>query len=168
MVCGPGAPGVDFKLEASADDFATIDNWGTWVTADYTCDPFEAIALSIFHGGAFLPGCNLFDVHLTGASCEENAEHGFAAVGPMFEGLPESPSLITQAKTLASASAKWAAAGFPVRSAEEKKAALAICDDCPHKRGSRCKICGCNLPAKVAMATEACPLKKWPGDHLIT
>lgn len=77
--------------------------------------------------------------------------------------------------------AKWKAAGKPVRSPEEMAACLAVCTGaatgrpCEHfdKRLGvlgKCTVCGCGVSAapigevnKIRMATENCPLGKWPG-----
>lgn len=54
---------------------------------------------------------------------------------------------------------------------------LATCRACPRLSGSRCLECGCFVEAKALLATEDCPLGKWPrrlswrfdhglGDHV--
>jgi len=47
------------------------------------------------------------------------------------------------------------------REARDKK--LAICKECPELRQSimQCKICGCFIPVKAAIANQHCPLDKW-------
>lgn len=56
---------------------------------------------------------------------------------------------------------RWKAAGSPIRPPEAQDAALAICRACPHFKGASCRLCGCRLRAKIAMATESCPVGKW-------
>lgn len=40
---------------------------------------------------------------------------------------------------------------------------LAICESCPEHLSEfdKCRICGCNIPAKCRVASEKCPLGKW-------
>jgi len=37
-----------------------------------------------------------------------------------------------------------------------------ICHQCEHLRGGKCEICGCFMLAKARLASEDCPLDKWP------
>jgi hypothetical protein len=77
----------------------------------------------------------------------------------------------------AQALARWTAAGFPVREQSEvERIEREICRPCEKyvngswMMGGRCVRCGCRvntkmaLVNKIAMATETCPLSKWPGD----
>jgi hypothetical protein len=73
---------------------------------------------------------------------------------------------------------KWKAAGRPVRSeAEQTEILVRICPACPHVKmqpnsilAAGCGKCGCMLGSsavftgKVEMATEHCPIEKWPGE----
>jgi len=73
-----------------------------------------------------------------------------------------------EAARLAAATATWAAAGFPVRSAEEIRTLFYdACLPCRHYRAvdsenGKCLLCGCNLNPdrwlnKLRWATESCP-----------
>ncbi len=78
----------------------------------------------------------------------------------------ELPPLIQQAGTLAGAVGRAAGAvltGQPViASGEQQATRWAICLACEHLEGeSRCRICGCYMKAKTAMAQERCPIAKW-------
>jgi len=97
--------------------------------------------------------------------------HAFASstqppVAPAVPGVTP-PPLLTQAKTVTTATAHWIAAGSPVPTPEQLAERLAICHDCPLWDASafagtgRCNKCGCSTQAKLRMATEACPEGKW-------
>lgn len=75
----------------------------------------------------------------------------------------------------------WRDADRPRPSTEDAAARLAACLDCPLRGkgvlADRCTKCGCFLrwktlavkwlqwlPLKIEMATEHCPIGKWPGD----
>ena len=87
------------------------------------------------------------------------------------------PTLPQRVAHYATALRKWRAAGYPTRTDEEVAACLAECEEpCPKWDAAkrRCKVCGCNVNAsgfavanKARMATEVCPLYKWP-DYVIT
>jgi hypothetical protein len=72
----------------------------------------------------------------------------------------EFPPLLTQARNLAGAVARFVASGLDVATPELRSQRLAICrsDVCGQFVGGRCKLCGCRLAAKVASAVEHCPL----------
>lgn len=80
------------------------------------------------------------------------------------------PGLLGQAINFASSTAKWVAAGRPVRSDDEVAAILEqICQPCEffNDRGS-CSKCGCKVSKsesgflnKLRRATEFCPIGKW-------
>lgn len=80
-----------------------------------------------------------------------------------------SPTLPQMAKSLGSAVAGWAKAGFAMASAETLASRLSICGACdlwdPTAFGGtgRCSKCGCSTQAKLRMATSSCPLDppKW-------
>lgn len=78
------------------------------------------------------------------------------------------PGLARQAANLAAAAGKVAGAVValkPVmRSSEAVADCLAICGDCPAYRQTdgRCAECGCFVAIKAGLASEECPLGKWP------
>lgn len=84
---------------------------------------------------------------------------------------PETPALISQARTYWKAVKKWVAGGRPVRSdSEVQKIHANYCLQCDwyDKPSQRCKGCGCKVkPAgkallnKAKMATEHCPRDFW-------
>jgi hypothetical protein len=84
---------------------------------------------------------------------------------PLLQSLtvPEYPSLLSQAATLAASTARHVAAGMPMVTAHEKETRLAICHACPSYDAGRCRSCGCVLEIKCGWALESCPLDppKW-------
>lgn len=76
-------------------------------------------------------------------------------------------SKTVKAFNLLKSSASFAFNGFPVTSDEALKKRMDTCKSCPEWDDSamsgtgRCRKCGCSTWAKLRMATEACPLKKW-------
>lgn len=71
------------------------------------------------------------------------------------------PPLATQAANLAGAVVRFVASGGEMATEEEKARRLAICHDCDRFEAGRCRECGCRLVAKIAMASEHCPVGKW-------
>lgn len=91
-----------------------------------------------------------------------------AEVQAALGGKTQAPTMREQAANYTKATAKWVAAGRPVRSEEEIGRIIEICEACPNydQRRKRCKLCGCNVNRsrramwnKIAMATEKCPDK---------
>jgi hypothetical protein len=88
--------------------------------------------------------------------------------------------LIDKPLRLASARRKWVAAGKPQRSPEQIAEIFdTICTPCEHFRPTgdgkgTCDKCGCRLKRqggllnKILMATESCPIDKWPSAALDT
>ena len=82
---------------------------------------------------------------------------------------PEEPSPVELAANFATAVTKWVEAGFPVVSAEVFRRRSLACDSCEYWDGAarfglgKCthKKCGCTR-MKRWLATEKCPLGKWP------
>ena len=82
-------------------------------------------------------------------------------------------SLIAQYSRYKEAKANWEKHGKPLRTKPEIEAIYKICQDCPaFNKGalwSTCDECGCRLALeqssmnKIAMATEKCPIGKWPA-----
>ena len=77
------------------------------------------------------------------------------------------PSLPEQGKNLAKFSfdliKNALQTGALIVSAEVQAQRLEICKVCEHydAEQTRCKHCGCYLPAKVSFALDSCPVKKW-------
>jgi hypothetical protein len=80
---------------------------------------------------------------------------------------------LADVKHWAGAILKWRKAGYPTRTDEEVARIAALCKGCEHYRdtwlGGRCAKCGCRVNEssivvtnKIRMATEDCPLGKWP------
>jgi hypothetical protein len=86
---------------------------------------------------------------------------------PRPEPLPE-PTLADMAEHLGGAMVAWAARGFPIAPRELRMQRLAICRACEHWREEarfglgKCAhpSCGCTK-AKLFIATERCPVRKW-------
>lgn len=74
---------------------------------------------------------------------------------------PDGPALGTKIISVAKAAAAWIAAGSPLRDEQECAKILVICEACENHAGGGCKLCGCNLAAKIRMATENCPADRW-------
>jgi hypothetical protein len=76
------------------------------------------------------------------------------------------PSWLQVGFNFALAMAKAAANGFKTVSPELFEARLAACQDgpCPHLNGVRClhQKCGCFVNKKAALASEDCPIGRWP------
>ena len=88
------------------------------------------------------------------------------AVQPLHE-----PTLTELATNFAGAVGRWAAGGFATVDADAYAARSAICDGCTFWDGSarlglgKCKAPGCGCTSvKRWLATERCPLRKWPGE----
>lgn len=81
---------------------------------------------------------------------------------------PHQPTILERVDRVSKAVRKWIAAGSPVRTAAELSQCFAICAGCDKYQpgalpvADKCGQCGCFLSAKARMATEACPLGKWP------
>jgi hypothetical protein len=70
---------------------------------------------------------------------------------------PAPPSLARQALNFAGAVARHVAHGMPTVDDAEKARRLAICRECEHFDAGRCRLCGCFMAIKSAMALEKCP-----------
>lgn len=80
--------------------------------------------------------------------------------------MPDSPGLIRSGLNLAAAIAKYIAAGCPRVTEQIYTERLTICGECNLCRRGKCLNCGCYVERKAKMATEACPLAKWPAVEL--
>lgn len=72
--------------------------------------------------------------------------------------------LVRQMETAAAAAARWVAAGLPVVDDATHLSRSVECSLCPRwdARAGRCQECGC-YALKLHLATESCPLGKWPA-----
>jgi hypothetical protein len=95
--------------------------------------------------------------------------------GEKFGLLDAAGSLAEDAIHYAKSLARWAWAGFPVRSEEEIAIRYGICTMCDQFVDGNCFICGCPVKEKrgmlienkAALATETCTHpsgSKWPND----
>lgn len=105
------------------------------------------------------------------AACQQ-CKGELAQLGGSFNPkVPETPTLVTQARNYWKAIKKWITAGRPVRSDEDiKKIHANYCLQCDwyDKQVQRCKGCGCKIQLggaallnKAKMATEHCPRDFW-------
>lgn len=74
----------------------------------------------------------------------------------------QSPSPLRMAYTAVRSMAKFITSGFKTVSHEAHDGRLAVCGDCRHHTGVRCKLCGCFTAQKAWMPHERCPAGKWP------
>jgi hypothetical protein len=83
------------------------------------------------------------------------------------EKLQEYPSAKKMAEYASGSIAKWINSGLKLASKEETEKRRQICISCPFwdslalNSTGRCKKCGCSTWAKIKLATESCPEKKW-------
>jgi hypothetical protein len=80
-------------------------------------------------------------------------------------------TLAQRAGRFAVALTRHAQDGFAPASPETIASRLAICQQCDQLQGDVCQACGCNcnnggLLNKLAWASEACPLGKWPAGEM--
>lgn len=83
---------------------------------------------------------------------------------------PLDPSPLEMARNFAGAMERWAKAGFETVDRETHGQRMAICASCPHWDGKarfglgKCRAPGCGCSRfKHWLASESCPLGKWPG-----
>ena len=70
-------------------------------------------------------------------------------------------------RSFAEAVTKFVQDGAQTTPRPEAEFRKSLCQQCPANSGRFCRECGCLLPAKIAMRTEACPVKKWlPAIHI--
>ncbi|MCA9248966.1 MAG: tetratricopeptide repeat protein [Planctomycetales bacterium] len=72
------------------------------------------------------------------------------------------PSPLRMAYTAARSMAKFVASGFKTVSHTAHDKRLAVCNECRHHTGVRCRLCGCFTAQKAWMPHEHCPASKWP------
>lgn len=73
----------------------------------------------------------------------------------------EPPGLVRKAVNLGRAVAEHVAAGLPRADDDTARRRLEVCSGCVQYDGSSCRICGCNMAAKVRMLEQRCPLGLW-------
>lgn len=83
--------------------------------------------------------------------------------------IPE-PTNADLASNFAGAMVRWVKAGLPVVTRPEYQARASVCDACPHwDRAARLGLGKCSAPGcgctslKRWLATEKCPLGRWPA-----
>lgn len=66
--------------------------------------------------------------------------------------------------------AKWFKHGCPIRTDKNVDTLLEVCESCEQYSNKQCSVCGCSVNRsedatrnKARMATEDCPLGKWPN-----
>ena len=75
------------------------------------------------------------------------------------------PSMMTQAKNLASATAAHVRDGLNIVSDDQYLERLKICEGCEYMRKDRrCAKCGCLLDKKAKWRSSSCPIGKWPNN----
>ena len=79
--------------------------------------------------------------------------------------MPPAREQLASAGNAAAQAARAFACGEQITaSAETIAKRKAICEKCENWTGSRCTICGCWTTLKIRLATEACPVGKWPAE----
>jgi hypothetical protein len=79
------------------------------------------------------------------------------------------PSLWQMTSAFLGSALRWAQSGMQTVTPEQFYSRVEVCKGCEFWEGSgfagtgRCKKCGCSTQAKLRMATEACPIGKWPA-----
>ncbi|SRR5712692_9493585 len=111
------------------------------------------------------------ELEIEAAICATIHVH-FPPDGSSDGGRPPDPSLSELALNFLTATARWAKAGFPLRTEAETSQILTICRGsadglqpaCPEWLGDalipRCRRCGCTA-LKPWLVTEKCPMQKW-------
>ncbi|MEN6384788.1 MAG: hypothetical protein ABFD79_06285 [Phycisphaerales bacterium] len=69
------------------------------------------------------------------------------------------PTLLQMAADFTKAMIRWGKSGMACVSKDECIKRRSICSDCTD--GWRCPHCGCMLWAKIALAMERCPRRRW-------
>jgi hypothetical protein len=99
----------------------------------------------------------------------EFAEPGIALISRLTTDKPRPPSMARRIYNFAKAMARHVQSGMQLVSDADRDARLEVCLLCPMRNNNVCAACGCFLdvrpdggPGKAAMASEDCPLGKWP------
>lgn len=103
---------------------------------------------------------------------EPGWEHHVVVLAQQIRGEPPLPPMADQVRNALAAAGRVVSAvvtGQPVFvNSDQKEARLAVCRSCDQYRPSddRCGACGCwqdGVAGKAALATESCPLGRWPA-----
>jgi tetratricopeptide (TPR) repeat protein len=70
-------------------------------------------------------------------------------------------SVLRMALSAAAALTKHLTSGMKRVSSATRQKRLAVCGECPHHTGVRCRICGCYTSIKTWLPHESCPLGNW-------
>lgn len=84
----------------------------------------------------------------------------------MGEPMPiQPPGLFKRLGTASKAAVRFARSGMATADQATVEERRSICRGCDRfdAEADMCRECGCYLAAKVRMASEACPLGKWPA-----
>lgn len=73
------------------------------------------------------------------------------------------PLLFGRIQQMVAAVYRWLTHGMPIAQRQKR---MAICRQCYFRQRGFCAKCGCLLALKNVMATEGCPLDKWPLEVL--
>lgn len=50
---------------------------------------------------------------------------------------------------------------------KDRRERIEICNNCEHKKGNRCNLCGCFISYKINLKHSICPIGKW-GSSSVT
>ena len=71
------------------------------------------------------------------------------------------PDFLGMAVSASLSMAKFAASGFRRVDPQTHITRLEGCQDCRHRDGKRCRLCGCFTDLKAWLPHEDCPVGKW-------
>lgn len=87
---------------------------------------------------------------------------GLTVIGCRDQDKPKLPGTLTLAGNLAKAVAGYVASGMQDRTPEQVAECLKACSLCELRRGVACSVCGCPVVDRARMASNPCPVGKWP------
>ncbi len=79
---------------------------------------------------------------------------------------PVKKGLLTKATNFAKAKAEHIISGKKDTPKEKLALQLNVCENCDNLFDDECLICGCIIALKAKMATQKCPLGKWPSHNM--
>ena len=88
---------------------------------------------------------------------------GLTVIGSWDRDKPKLPGTLTLVGNLAKAVAGYAASGMQDRTPEQVAECLKVCSLCELRRGVACSVCGCPVVDRARMASNPCPVGKWPN-----